>query len=73
MVTDLLANTGINISHFLCSKSEECIPCKTTAKLCIKIYCNIYLKSFLCVILINLKIFCVFNSSIFFYSAYFDS
>ena len=54
MVTDLLSNAAINISHFLCSKSEEkCIACKTAAiKLHIRIYCNINLSSFLCVILL---------------------
>ena len=64
VVTDLLANAAINISHFLCSKSEEkCIPCKTDAiKLHIRIYCNINLKSFF-----------MCDSSIFVYSAYFAS
>ena len=64
VVTDLLANAAINISHFLCSESEEkCIPCKTAAiKLHIRIYCNINLNSFF-----------VCDSSISVYSAYFAS
>ena len=65
VVTDLLSNTVINISHLFAANLKNVSLAKTTAiKLCIKIYCNIKLKRFLC----NSSTLCIF-----YYSAYFDS